>query len=154
MADVSVSILVSDVEYTSWLRSSYLALSQISDNNLPMVDKYELGPDQVDAFEEFLQEASREVLKLFISRQGDVVGVPFEQSSTEITYRFNETEPELTQSDALKLQLNEDVKNAIYSKIAILWFFAKNIDKAVSYYAGKYEMLANSIEKALYLLHD
>lgn len=154
MADVTVTIQVSSVEYTTWIRSSMIALSQINENGAPMIDKIELGPDQEVVFDEFLPESALDVLKIFTSRQGDVSGTPYEISSASVIYRFNELEPTLTHSASLKLQLNEDVKNAIYSKIAMSWFFTKNMEKVAAYYLGKYETLLNSIDKILYLLHD
>ena len=84
----------------------------------------------------------------------DVTGTPFSQDGTTITYTFNELTPVLTQADALKAQLIEDVKNAIYSKISMLWFMTKDIDKLVEYFSGKYELLSKDIERNLYLLHD
>lgn len=154
MADVVVTIEVSSVQYTAWLRTSYIASSQISENGTPMVEQFELGPDQEDALINFLDESTREVSKLFSSRQGDVTGTPFEYDGTDAVYRFNEGEPVLGQAVALKSQLDEDVKNAIFSYLSVLWFNAKNKDELVLYFRSKYEKIASNIERNLYLLHD
>jgi hypothetical protein len=154
MADFVVTIQVSSVEYTLWLRSSYIGLSKVSDNGMPKVEQFEFGEDQEDVFKDFIKESSREVSKLFSSRQGDVSGVPFEIDDNEITYRFNENEPTLNQASALKSQLNEDVKNALFSHLSVLWFNTKGENDIMNYFIGKYEKLASSIERNLYLLHD
>lgn len=155
MADVVITIPVSSVQYTTWLRSSYIALSQISENGMPMIENIELGPDQIDAFYNFMEESTREVSKLFSDRQGDVAGVPFEyDKDADVVYRFNELEPVLTQAVVLKSQLGEDVQNAIFSYLSVLWFSTKKMDDAVSYFMGKYQKLAANIEKNLYILHD
>lgn len=154
MADVVITIPVSSVQYTTWLRSSYIALSQISEGGTPMVDQFEFGPDQKDALDNFLDESTREVSKLFVSRQGDVAGVPFEYDGTNVIYRFKEGEPILPQAAALKSQLNEDVKNAIYSYLSVLWFNVKDKNDVEKFFRNKYEKLASNIERSLYSLHD
>lgn len=142
----------------TWLRSSYMALSQISDSGIPMIEKLEFGPDQKDAFDNFLEEAVIDVSKLFSSRQGDANGTPFEikalQYDKQIIYRFNESLPELNQASVLKSQLSEDVKDAIYSYISILWFNTKGLTKIVDFFTIKYNKISESIERNLYLLHD
>lgn len=155
MADVAITIPVSSVQYTTWLRSSYIALSQISESGMPMIENIELGPDQIDAFYNFMEESTKEVSKLFSSRQGDTSGVPFEyDKDSDVIYRFNELEPTLTQAPVLKIQLTEDVQNAIFSYLSVLWFNTKNIDAATSYFMGKYQKLAANIERNLNILHD
>ena len=154
MADVVVSIPVSDVQYTTWLRTSYVGSGLTSEAGTPMIEDFEFGPDQEDALKNYLDESTREVSKLFTMRQGDVNGVPFEYDGTTAIYRFNEGEPVLPHAAALKSQLDEDVKNAIYSHLSILWFNAKDKDDMEKYFRGKYEKIASNIERNLYLLHD
>jgi len=154
MADVVVTIPVSSVKYSTWLRTSYVGMSMVSDAGVPMIEQFELGVDQEDAFDNLMEEACREVSKLFSSRQGDVSGIPFEYDGTEATYRFDEATPLLSQAVALKSQLNEDVKNAIYSYISALWFNLKKNDAMVIFFKSKYEKLASNIERIIYLLHD
>jgi hypothetical protein len=152
--DVVITIPVSSVQYTTWLRSSYIALSQISEGDTPMIEQLEFGPDQKDALNNFLDESTREVSKLFVSRQGDASGIPFEYNGIDVVYRFNEGEPALPQADALTSQLSEDVKNAIYSHLSVLWFNAKDKGDMENYFKAKYEKLASNIERNLYYLHD
>ena len=153
MADVAVTIQVSSVEYTSWLRTSYIASSQISEAGIPMIEQYELGPDQKDAFDNFMEESTREVSKLIVSRQADVDD-GFEYNGNEVVYHYFEYEPVLRQADVLKSQLNEDVKNAIFSYLSILWFNTKGNQDAVKYFRDRYEKLASNIDRTLYILHD
>ena len=155
MADVVVTISVSSVQYRDWLRTSYTAMSQVSEAGTPMIDMLELGPDQEDVFLDLMEESTREVLKLFSSRQGDVSGVPFEYDpTTDVIYRFNEGEPVLAHAASLKSQLNEDVKNALFSYVTAMWFDFKGNSDISGYYFSKFEKLATDIERNLYLLHD
>lgn len=154
MADYQISIEFEMMEYLAWLRSSYLVLSQISEGGTPMIDQLELGLDQRDIFTSFWTESALEVSKLFTTRQHDVNGVPFEFSSNDAIYRFNEGEPVLTQAAAIKAQMNEDVKQAIYCYIAMMWFKLKQLNFAVDYYSDKYAKLALDIKRNLYYLHD
>lgn len=153
MADVVVTVTLSSVSYTTWLRTSLIGASKVA-NGVPMIEITEFGPDQEDAFVDFTYEASREVLKLFTGRQGDVNGLPFEATTTEITYRFNEEQPPLPQATAIKDALYLDVKNAIYTYIALLWFKIKNNEEMVSYFQERYEKLASNINTSLFKLHD
>jgi len=154
MADVVITISISSVQYTSWLRTSYIASSQISESGMSMVKQFELGPDQSDAFSNYMDEASKEVAKMFSYRQGDVLGVPFEYTSTNVIYRFNELDPVLKQASVLKTQLNEDVKNALFSFVSKLWFTAKDKQDLAAYFQAKFDNHCNAIERNLYLLHD
>lgn len=154
MADVVITIPVSSVQYTTWLRTSYIGLSEVSDAGTPMVEQIELGTDQEDALRNLLDEAVREVARIFTTRQGDVNGIPFEYDGTNAIYRFNEGEPVLPHADALKNILNEDVKNAIFSFVTFLWFKLKGDDKHTAAYMSKFERLSVEIQGHLYTLHD
>ena len=154
MADITVTIPVTDVQYTAWLRTSYLGLSVASEGGTPMIEQMEFGKDQEDALANFLDEATREVLKVFISRQGDVTGLPFEFDGTTAIYRFNEEEPVLPQAAAIKSALNEDVKNALYTYATYLWMRTKDEAKITAYLFDRYLELTNTINKHLYKLHD
>ena len=154
MADVVVVIPVSSVQYTSWLRTSYIGRSIISDAGIPVIENTELGPDQEDALVNFLDEATREVAKIFISRQGDVNGIPFEYDGINATYRFNEEEPVLTQASSIKSTLNEDVKNAIYAWVTYLWFKLQGNADHASALMSKYRRLLIDIQGNIHRLHD
>lgn len=154
MADVVITIPVTSVQYTTWLRTSYIGLSLVSDAGTPLVEQNELGPDQEDALNNFLDEASREVAKLFISRQGDAAGIPFEYDGSNAIYRFNEEEPVLNQAISIKSALNEDVKNAIFAWVTYLWFKLKGSVDHASGMMSKYQRLSIDIQGHIHRLHD
>lgn len=154
MADVVIKIPVSSIQYTAWLRTSYIGKAVVSEGGTSMVEQMELGVDQGDALMDFLDEATREVLKVFLSRQGDVTGVPFEYDAVNVTYRFNEATPVMKQAVAIKEALKEDVRNAIFSYVAFLWFQTQGIDKQSAYVLSRYEKLVSNIDRHLYNLHD
>ena len=154
MADITLTIPVSDVKYTAWLRTSYIALSKLDNDGIPMIKDNELGPDQEDAFTNYMNEATLELSKLFASRQGDAAGSPFEYDGSYVIFRFKEGEPVLTQKAVLESQMIEDITNALYSFISILWYNAKDKESEMTYFIGKYGRHALSIERNLYLLHD
>lgn len=154
MADVTVNIAISLVSYKSWLTTSFIATSIVGDAGLPLVINNELGPDQEVAFSSFIDEASREILKIFLPRQGDVWGTPFEKTSTYAIYRFNEETPVLPQASAIKDALNEDVKNALFTYVTFLWFKIKKNDDQANYVIDRYQKLTKNIDNHLYKLHD
>lgn len=153
MADVVVTINISDVSYTSWLRTSLVGAATVKDG-VPLIETTEMGPDQVDVFSNFITESCREVLKIFASRQGDADGTPFEKTDTQVIYRFKEETPVLPQAASLKETLNEDAKNAIYTFITLMWFKVKGNKEMVDYLSERYEKLAGNIDHCLYKLHD
>lgn len=154
MADVTVDIAISLVSYKAWLTSSYIASAMIGDGGTPLVVNNELGPDQEDAFAVLLDEAAREVSKLFVSRQGNVTGTPFEKTSTNVKYRFNEETPVLPQASAIKDTLTEQVKNALFSWVTFLWLTMKKNNELAAFILSRYQQLSNDIEVSLYKLHD
>jgi hypothetical protein len=154
MADVVISIPISSVSYSAWLRTSYTGLGLVSTDAMPLIEATELGPDQEDFFSNLLTEASREILKLFVSRQWDVSGIPFEHTSTNVIYRFNEQQPVLAQSSYLQSILSEDVKNALYLHVTIHWYLTKGIDKHVVHLLERYNKLLDNIDVSISKLHD
>lgn len=154
MADVTVDILVNSVSYKTWLSSSYISMGMTGKDGQPLIVANELGMDQEDAFTNFMEEAVREVLKVFLSRQGDVAGVPFEYDGINAIYRFNEETPVLPQAAAIKNALYEDTKNALFVYVSMLWFKMKENDKQVEYMLERYNKLTTNINIHLYKLHD
>lgn len=152
--DVTIDISVSSVQYTTWLRTSYIGMSIVSEAGVPMVEQIELGVDQEDALVNLLEEASREVAKIFISRQGDVEGIPFEYDGANAIYRFKECEPYLNQAVAIKSTLSEDVKNALYAWVTYLWFKLKGKNDQVAGLMSKYQRLSTDIQGSIHRLHD
>lgn len=153
MADVTVAINLSSISYTTWLRTTLVGMTNVA-SGVPMIESTEFGTDQEDAFINFVDEACREVLKVFSNRQGDVTGTPFEKTATTVTYRINEATPLLPQASSLKETLNEDVKNAIYTFITCMWFKIKKNQDMVDYLSTRYQKLTDNIDHCLYKLHD
>ena len=156
MADITVDIVISLVSYKSWLVTSYISTTIVNKEGQPLISENELGPDQEDFFNSYIDEAARDLLKLFLSRQGDVTGTPFEQTATDIYYRFKEGEPVLTSSlkDAIVEALEEDVKNSLFTYVTIKWLeFKGNVNHA-GLLNNKLNQFKNDILGSLYRLHD
>jgi len=101
-----------------------------------------------------LKEAAKEVLRCFVSRQGDATGVPYEVSSTTVTYRFAEATPVLTQAAAIKIRLTENTRDAIvYFIMAALYKTDGNVNK-LALMQQKCIELINELTGDLYRLHD
>lgn len=151
--DVVINISTTSVSYIAWLRTSIIGTSLVSEVG-PLIEQTELGPDQEVSLVNFMEEASREVAKLFISRQGNVDGIPFEYDGVNAIYRFKEEEPVLKQASSIKEVLNEDVKNALYAWVTYLWFKLKNQGDQASSLINKYQRLSIDIQGNIHRLHD
>lgn len=101
-----------------------------------------------------LKEAAKEVLRCFVSRQGDAAGVPYEITSTTVVYRFAEGTPVLTQAAAIKTRLAENTRDAIvYFIMAALYKTDGNVNKMALMQAKTVELI-NELTGDLYRLHD
>lgn len=154
MADVTIDITIGLVSYKTWLTTSYIATALVGEGGTPLIVNNEMGPDQEDAFVNFIDEAAREILKVFLSRQGDVSGLPFEKTATNAIYRFKEELPVLPQAAAIKDSLTEDVKNALFTYVTYLWLKIKKNEEQAAYVAERYQKLTKNIDNHLYKLHD
>lgn len=154
MADVTVDITISLVSYKAWLTTSYIANSLIGGDGTPLIVSNEMGPDQEDAFTNFIDEATIEVLKVFSTRMGDVTGTAFEKTVTNAIYRFNEATPVLPHAAAIKNSLNEDVKNALFAYVTYLWLNLKKNQEQAEIILARYQKLTRDIDINLYKLHD
>lgn len=108
---------------------------------------------------DFTKEAAKEVLKAFLSRQGDVVGAGFEYDlagSGNIVYRFAENDDPLpsNQTAAITSRLKDNTEDAIiYYVLVSLYRTDGNVGK-------EKEMLFKAIELIdvlsgdLHRLHD
>ena len=154
MADVTVDITISLVNYKAWLTTSYIANSLVGGDGTPLIVSNEMGPDQEDAFTNFFDEAANEILKVFSSRQGDAEGVPFEKTATNVIYRFREETPVLPQAASIKNSLAEDVKNTLFTYVTFLWLKIKKNEEQAKSIAERYQKLTKNIDNHLYKLHD
>lgn len=154
MADAVITIQASDVLFSSWLRTSYIALSNQGESGKPLIDLLELGRDEKDIFNELLSEAAKDILKLFTPRQDGVIGTPFSLDvNGNIIYRFSENTPALSSATQMKLLLTESVKQAIYTYVAFNWLNMKGHNYSQFVYT-KYLMFCDDIKGLLYQLHD
>jgi len=85
MANVEIKIQTSALAYKAWINTSYIGLSLKDDKGNSMINETELGIDQPDMFDSILREAAREVLKVFLSRQGDLDGSLGQSQIDEVT---------------------------------------------------------------------
>ncbi len=152
--DIQVGIPVTDIAYTTWLRTSYVGFGLIDAEGKSLVATIEIGPDQTDFFRNVMNQAAREVLKSFVTRQGDVSGVPFEYNGASLIYRFKEGEPVLPQAAALKSELEEDVRNAVFTFVTMMWFKLKGNEKYAGLFMSEFADLQKSIQGILHRLHD
>lgn len=108
---------------------------------------------------DFLKEASKEVLKAYVSRQGDVTGAAFEYdlvSSGNIIYRFAESSVplETNQTAALTTRLQNNTKDAlVYYVLVSLYRTDGNVNKEVEMLKKALELIDN-LTGDLYRLHD
>lgn len=152
MADVTVTIEISDVSYQSWLRTSYAGTALNLEK--PLLVLAELGPDQEDAFYNILDEAAIAVLKVFSGRQGSIAGTPFTITDTEVSYTYFEREPVLKQAAAIKAELNKAIKEALFSYITSMWLSLKGMNDISVLIMQKYHEFLKDIDVSLYKLHD
>lgn len=154
MADITISVLIADVQ--SLVRRDTSKNTQIAAyyKDKDTVEKQDGQLQDERLFYDMLTDSSNTVLNLFISRQGDVDGVPYEKTDTEIIYRFNEGLPVLTSAPSITSRLTEAVKYAIYNQIIILFSKATGDASKVKTSTDNYINLSAQIESALYFLHD
>lgn len=152
--DVTINISLSDVSYKSWLHTSYVGKTIAGKDGASLIETIELGIDQEDIFTEFINQAAFDINKMLSTRQGDAEGVPFEKTSTDVTYRFLERVPYLKHSATIKSILADDIKEALFTYVTALWFNSKSMTDNYAFMQGRYEVLKSSITSSLYLLHD
>ena len=108
---------------------------------------------------DFLKEAAKEVLKAYISRQGDVAGVAYEfdlAGSGNIVYRFAEnSDPlETNQTAAITQRLQDNTEDAIiYYVLVSLYRTDGNVNKEKETTFKALELI-DVLSGDLYRLHD
>jgi len=161
MADIEIIIPISNVFREVGRRS---ALATSTDNYYSNKSVQEKQNSQLQGegdriTSDFVKEASKEVLKVFLSRQGDVTGQAFEYdlaSSGNIIYRFSENSDPLpaNQTLSIKTRLTDNVEDALINYVlALLYKTDGNKDKEQSTLEKAY-MLINLITGDLLRLHD
>jgi hypothetical protein len=108
---------------------------------------------------DFTKEASKEVLKAYVSRQGDVTGAGFEYDladSGDIIYRFSENDVplETNQTASITARLQENTEDAIiYYVMVSLYRNDGNTSKGAENLAKALNLI-DELSGDLYRLHD
>lgn len=161
MADISISISISNIFREVARRSVLIS------NTDPFYDKKSIVEKQLSQLQgegdritsDFTKEAAKEILKSFVSRQGDVSGLGFEYDladSGNIVYRFAENENPLpsNQTAAITTNLTDNVSDAIiYHVLSSLYKTDGNASKEKEMYLKVIE-LVDLITGDLHRLHD
>lgn len=156
MADVVITVDISDVFKSVARRTSFISETDTfySQKNTEQKQLSQLHGESDRITSDLMDEAAKEILKSYISRQGDAIGVPFEKTSTSIIYRFSEASPALTQAAAIKSRLQNNTKDAIiYYILSALYKMDGNENKLVEMQAKCAELI-NELSGDLYRLHD
>ena len=108
---------------------------------------------------DFTKEAAKEVLKAYLSRQGDVAGAAFEYdlaSSGNIVYRFSENANPLSnsQTNAIKERLTNNTKDAIIYHVLVSLYRTDGNQKKEAEMLAKAMSLIDELSGDLYRLHD
>lgn len=161
MADITITVPISTVFKEVARRSSVAAETDPfykgSTTETKQYSQLHGEGDRITS--DFLKEAAKEVLKAFISRQGDVVGVAFEYdlaTSGDIVYRFSESEVPLSanQTDAITTRLGDNTEDAlIYYVLVSLYRTDGNSVKETEMVNKALELIDN-LSGDLYRLHD
>lgn len=108
---------------------------------------------------DFTKEAAKEVLKAYLSRQGDVSGVAFEYdvaASGNIVYRFLESAQPLStnQTNAIKERLSNNTKDAVVYYVLVSLYRTDGNQVKEAEVLTKALGLIDELSGDLYRLHD
>lgn len=108
---------------------------------------------------DFLIEAAKEVLKAYLSRQGDVTGQGYEfdlADSGNIIYRFSEGAPVLSanQSAAIETRLQDNTRDAIIYYVLVSLYRTDGNTPKMQEAQLKTLNLIDELSGDLYRLHD
>lgn len=109
---------------------------------------------------DFVKEAAKEVLKAYISRQGDVEGLAFEYDSTDnpdtIIYRFAENDSPLpdNQTTAITTRLADNTKDAIIYYVLVSLYNTDGNANKEALMLNKALELIDILSGDLHRLHD
>jgi len=161
MADITITVPIASVYKEVARRSSVAAETDPfykgSSTEVKQYSQLHGEGDRITS--DFLKEAAKEVLKAYISRQGDVIGVAFEYdlaSSGDIIYRFSECDNPLSanQTAAITTRLLDNTEDAlIYYVLVSLYRTDGNVNKEVEMLKKALELIDN-LSGDLYRLHD
>lgn len=161
MADITITVPISDIFREVSRRSAIISSTDSFYAKKTTEEKQysQLQGEGDRITSDFTKEAAKEVLKTYISRQGDVTGVAYEYdlaSSGNIVYRFAENDDPLptNQTAAITSRLTDNTKDAlIYFILVSLYRSDGNINKEKEMLA-KYLELIDILSGDLHRLHD
>ena len=162
MADIVISVAIADVFKEVARRSSVATETDTYYSNKGTETKqYSQLHGEGDRITlDFVKEAAKEVLKSYISRQGDASGLGFEFNTAAnpgvILYRFAESTNPLppNQTAAIKSRLEDNTKDAIiYYVLVSLYRTDGNNAKELALTAKALELI-DILSGDLHRLHD
>jgi hypothetical protein len=161
MADIEITVPISKVYREVARRSAVITATDPFYAKKSTIDKQhsQLQGEGDRITSDFTKEAAKEVLKAFLSRQGDVVGEGYEYdlaSSGNIVYRFAENDDPLptNQTAAITTRLSDNTEDAI------IHYVLSSLYKSDGNTAKEKEMLTKALELInmltgdLHRLHD
>jgi hypothetical protein len=161
MADIVITVPISNI-FREVSRRSSLATSIdpfYANKTTQEKQKSQLQGEGDRITSDFTKEASKEVLKVFLSRQGDVNGLGYEydlNDSGNIVYRFAENDDPLpsNQTLAIKTRLIDNTEDAIiHYVLSLLYKTDGNAAKETEMLEKAYRLI-NMITGDLHRLHD
>lgn len=108
---------------------------------------------------DFLKEASKEVLKAYISRQGDVTAAGYEYNeagSGNIVYRFSESDTPLSpnQTASITTRLRDNTEDALVYYVLVSLYRTDGNTAKENEMVNKALELIDNLSGDLYRLHD
>lgn len=161
MADIVITVPISNV-FREVARRSALATSTDLFYSKKTTEEKQLSQLHGEGNRittDFTKEAAKEVLKVYISRQGDVTGLGYEydlSDSGNIVYRFAENSDPLStnQTASIKTRLIDNTEDAIiHYVLATLYKTDGNMPKEKEMLAKALQLI-NMITGDLHRLHD
>ena len=161
MADITITVSIADVFKEVARRSSIATETDPFYSNKGTEGKQysQLHGEGDRITSDFTKEAAKEVLKAYISRQGDVAGVAFEYdlaSSGNIVYRFAENSDPLptNQTASITERLKDNTEDAIiYYVLVSLYRTDGNVPKEEQTRIKALELI-DLLSGDLHRLHD
>lgn len=156
MADITITVTIADV-YKQVARRTSVATEtdpHYAKSNTEQKQYSQLHGESDRITLDFVKEAAKEVLKAYISRQGDVVGTPFTVSATEIVYIFAEGSPVLGQKEAIVTRLQDNTRDAIIYYVLLSLYRTDGNTAKYAEVLAKCRLLIDELSGDLYRLHD
>lgn len=156
MADVTITITKSNVFKLVARRTSVATETDPFYANMTVEQKQysQLHGESDRITGDLLNEAAKELLRCFVSRQGDVAGTPYTNNTTSVIFLFSEGTPVLAQATAIKERLEKNCQDFIVYYIMAALYKMDGNDKKVILMQGNAAQLINEITGDLYRLHD